>query len=79
MSIINWAMVIATALALIRIVTGGLQFIYASGNPKALEEARTTLTFAILGLILVILSFLFTRLIEGSLPQSWAIWFGLNP
>ncbi len=77
--VVTWGMLIATALALIRLVTGGIQFIYASGEPKSLEEARATITSAILGLILVVCSFLITRFIQSSLPSNWLIQFGINP
>lgn len=77
--VVTWGMLIATALALIRLVTGGIQFIYASGEPKSLEEARATITSAILGLVLVVCSFLITRFIQSSLPSNWLIRFGVNP
>lgn len=77
--VVTWGMLIATALALIRLVAGGIQFIYASGKPESLEEARATITSAILGLILVVCSFLITRFIQSSLPGNWLIRFGINP
>ena len=77
--LVTWGMLIATALALIRLVAGGIQFIYASGEPKSLEEARATITSAILGLVLVVCSFLITRFVQSSLPTNWLIWFGVNP
>jgi len=77
--VVTWGMLIATALALIRLVAGGIQFIYASGEPKSLEEARATITSAILGLVLVVCSFLITRFIQSSLPSNWLIRFGVNP
>ncbi len=39
------------------IVTAGVQFIMSGGDPKQLEGARKTLTFAIMGLVLVLSSF----------------------
>ncbi len=39
------------------IVMAGVQFIMSGGDPKQLEGARKTLTFAIMGLVLVLSSF----------------------
>jgi hypothetical protein len=46
------------------LVVGGFQFITAGGDPKSLEQAKKTLTYAILGMVLVAASFLILRLIE---------------
>jgi hypothetical protein len=48
----------------IMIIMGGFQFITASGDPKAIEGARKTLTYAIGGIVLVALSFLILEFIH---------------
>jgi len=48
----------------IMFVVGGFQYLTSGGNPQAAEGARKTLTYAILGLVLVALSYLILRLIS---------------
>lgn len=48
----------------IMLLIGGFRYLSSAGNPKQLESAKLTLTFAILGIVLVALTFLILRLIE---------------
>ena len=47
----------------IMLLVGGFQFINSGGDPKAAGQARTTLTYAILGVILVVASWLILKII----------------
>jgi len=62
---------LAGIIALIMLVIGGFRYITAGGDPKAAESARNTLTYAILGLVLVILAWFILRFISNftGLPQ----------
>lgn len=52
------------ALALfIMLVVGGIRYITSGGDPKTAEAARRTLTYAILGMVLVASAFLILRFI----------------
>lgn len=46
------------------LIMGGFKFITAGGDPKAIEGAKKTLTYAIGGIILVAFSFLILRFIS---------------
>lgn len=46
------------------LLIGGFKFMTSGGDPKAVESARNTLTFAILGLVLITVSFLILRFIQ---------------
>jgi hypothetical protein len=48
----------------ILLIVGGFRYITAGGDPKAVEGAKKTLTYAIAGIILVASAFLILRLIE---------------
>lgn len=48
----------------ILLLSSGLKFITSGGDPKALEGAKKTLTYAIGGLIVIILSYLILVLIK---------------
>ena len=47
----------------IMFLVGGFQYLTAGGNPQAAEGARKTLTYAIMGLAFIALSYLILRLI----------------
>jgi hypothetical protein len=46
------------------LIMGGFKFITAGGDPKAIEGAKKTLTYAIMGIVLVALSFLILQFIS---------------
>ena len=48
----------------IMLLVGGLKFLTSGGDPKAIEGAKKTLTFAIGGIVLLVLSYLFLVFIE---------------
>ncbi len=48
----------------VMLVVGGFQYITAGGNPQGIEAARKTLTYAILGIVLLAASFLILVLIK---------------
>jgi hypothetical protein len=47
----------------IMFLVGGFKYITSGGNPKSLESARNTLTYAILGMVLVASAYLILRFI----------------
>lgn len=55
-SITNWALTFAGALAVLFIIYGGLQYITSAGNEKQAESAKQTLTYAVIGLVVVLLA-----------------------
>src|SRR4030042_6286925 len=55
-----------TAIAFfVMLLWGGFQFLTSGGDPKSVAAARTTLTIAIIGVILVIAAWLILLLIEN--------------
>lgn len=55
------------------LLIGGLKFITSGGDPKAVEGAQKTITYAIGGLIVILLSYLilvFIAQITGVNPQA---------
>lgn len=45
------------------LLVGGFKYITSGGDPKAIEGAQKTITYAIIGLIVILLSFLILVLI----------------
>ena len=63
-NILNWALAFAGVAALFLIILSGIKFITSGGDPKQVEGARHTLTYAIIGLLIILFSFLILNLIS---------------
>ena len=48
---INYALFAAGMLAIIFIIVGGIRYAASQGNPGSLEQAKKTITYAIVGLL----------------------------
>ena len=55
---------IAGILLFIMLIWGGFSYITSGGDPKKVEQARNTLTYAIAGMVVVALAFMILRFIE---------------
>lgn len=63
-NIVNWALIFAVVVALFIIMFAGVKFLRSGGQEKLVEDARNTLTYAIIGLIVILLSFLIINVIS---------------
>jgi len=54
-TIIKSVTAIAVLLSFIMILIGGFQFLFSGGDQKAVEKARNTLTWALIGIVILIL------------------------
>lgn len=48
----------------VMLVTGGFGLMFSGGDPKKLEQARNSITFAIIGLLVIVSGYLILRAIE---------------
>lgn len=62
--LVEIVLVVAGIALFIMLLMGGFKFITSGGDPKAIEGAKKTLTYAIGGIVLVALSFLILRFIS---------------
>jgi hypothetical protein len=62
--VVSVALGLAGIVLFVMLLVGGLKYITAGGDPKAAEGAQKTITYAIGGLILILLSFLILVLIK---------------
>lgn len=63
-SVVGLLISLGAVIFFIMLVIGGFSYMSAGGDPKALEGAKKTLTYAIGGMILLALSLLVFRVIE---------------
>ncbi len=59
-----YVLAIAGFITVIIIVISGIQFITSGGNPKGAEAAKGRLTYALIGFILILLSFAILQIIN---------------
>lgn len=64
-NLVSWALILAGVVAVFLIVISGYKFINSGGDAKQVEGARQTLTYAIIGLLIVFLSFFIINVISG--------------
>jgi hypothetical protein len=62
--IVSLALGFAGIVLFILLIVGGFKFITSGGDPKAVEGAKKTLTYAIGGLIVILVSYLILVLIK---------------
>lgn len=51
---LKYALFIAGAISVIFVIVGGIQYITSAGSPDAAKKAKTTITMALAGLVLVL-------------------------
>jgi hypothetical protein len=65
--IYKFATILAIGLAILMFIWGGYKYITSQGNPDSIEEAKTIISGAIIGLVLLILARLILMAIGGNL------------
>jgi hypothetical protein len=63
-AVIRFIVIIAFVAALVFLLIGAIQWIVAGGEPKATQAARGRVTAALVGLAIVVSSFVIMKLIE---------------
>ncbi|MDD5693666.1 MAG: pilin [Patescibacteria group bacterium] len=64
--ITGWVVTLVGAIAVLFIVWGGVQYITASGNKDKAELAKKTITYAVIGIIVVVLAKVIISLVTGT-------------
>lgn len=60
-AVLGWILMIAGALAVIYLVYGGILYITAGGDAEKATKGRTALINAIIGIVIILLSFVIVR------------------
>lgn len=64
--IINYALGFLGLLAVIMIIYGGVRYVYSAGSDEETGNAKKTILYAVIGIIIVLLSFVIVRVVIGS-------------
>jgi len=68
----DWIVLLVGGIAVLFIIWGGILYVTSSGNKDRAEQAKQTLTYAVLGLIVIVLAKVILSLAVG-LPTSLGI------
>lgn len=77
-NIIYAAFLFAGIVAVILIIYSGIKFVLSGGDPKQVEGARKTMTYAIIGFVLILLSFAILNLISTVTGVNCITFFGFT-
>lgn len=65
--VINYFLGLVGLLAVLMLVIGGIRYITSGGNEQTIEKAKQTILYAIIGIIIVLLSYAIVFTITSSL------------
>jgi hypothetical protein len=71
--IANVLIFITGAISVIMVVIGGLKYVLSQGNPGAVEGAKNTILYAVIGLIIAILAFAIVNFVLAQLGGNKAL------
>jgi len=63
-NVVEVALALAGIVLFIMLISGGFKYITAGGDPKGIEGAKKTLTYAIGGMVFLAMAFLILRFIQ---------------
>ena len=63
-AVIRFILVLAFIVAFIMLLVGGVRWILAGGDEKAVSGARNTITAALIGLVIILVAYAIIRLVE---------------
>lgn len=63
-NLVSALILLAPVALFIMLIIGGFTYLTSAGDAKKAEKARSTMTWAIVGLVLMISSYIFLRIIE---------------
>ena len=70
MRIIQILLAIAGLIAVVFLIVGGFRYITAGGNEESAESGKKTIINAIIGVVVIILSFVIVRVISNALIRG---------
>lgn len=77
-NVLNFAFIFAGIAALFFVFFAGFKFLTSGGDAKQVEGARKTLTYAIIGLVVILLSFAIINLISQITDAKCILNFGFD-
>jgi len=69
-AVTNWILGFGGALAILMIIYGGVIYVTSAGNEKRVTQAKQILTFAIIGLIVILLALVIVQFVATALNAA---------
>ena len=66
-SIINWILGLVGTIAVLMLIWGGFSYLTSAGNSEVTKKAKQTITYSIIGIIIIALSYTLVNFITGTL------------
>jgi hypothetical protein len=64
-ALIRFVLIFAFVVAFVMLLIGGIRWIMAGGDEKAVEKARNTITAALIGLVIILVAYAIIRVVES--------------
>lgn len=68
--VVNFLLSFSGLIAILFVLWGGLQMILANGNPSQIQAGKSTITYAVLGLILTLAAYMIIAYVIGLLTGN---------
>ncbi len=65
LSVIDFATIIVGSIAIILLIVAGFMFMFAQGNQQEVDEAKDIVKYAVIGLIVIFLSYIITIFVQS--------------
>ena len=62
---INGMLIFMISFSILMVIVGGLMFVYSSGDSELTSRAKTTITWAVIGVVITILSYSIVKFVIG--------------
>ena len=66
-NVTTWVLGFSAAVAILFLIIGGLQYVTASGNEKRAEAAKSTILYAVIGLVVILLAYVVVGFVKQNL------------
>ena len=77
-NVVNGLLIFSGIVAVFMILYAGYKYISAGGDPKQADSARNTLTYAVIGLVIILISFFIVNFISGITGTACIQQFGFD-
>ena len=69
-SLVQWVIGISGVVAVAFIVIGGISYVTSSGDPSKIKQAKNTILYAVIGLVIVALAEIITAFVSDAIRKS---------
>jgi len=68
-TVIYWILGLSGGIAVLFLILGGLQYVTSSGNKDKAEQAKQTILYAVIGLVVIALSFVIVAFVSQNVGK----------